>query len=309
MADDLGSAVGGALGSLLGSGAALASTQAGISDVSHITDYGASQVAPYNFAGANYLGPVGSDLLGGTQASANIGDARVNSGGSGVPGVSLPDYGFVPGSHQVAGVNLPNYSFDTVTSADPVNFQNFASNYNASEGAKYLQKTAAAAQDNTAAAKGGLLSGANLRAQTGIAEGIANQDLLQQYGATAAGQQQGWAQNQQSQNQNFQQQYTATNQQLADQQQNFQQQYTATNQQLADQQQNFQQEETSYQNLYGQEAMGLQAGTAEAGTYAQGARAIGSLYGTQATNAQSSSSSFGSALGSVFGALGKVFGL
>jgi hypothetical protein len=275
MADaDVGTAIGGALGSLLGSGAALASTQAGISDVGHMTDYGASQVAPYNFAGANYLGPVGGDLLGDTQGSANIGQGRVNAGGSGVPGVTLPNYGI-----------------NATTSADPVNFQDFASNYNASEGAQYLQKTAAAAQDNTAAAKGGLLSGANLRAQTGIAEGIANQDLLQQYGATAAGQQQGWAQNQ------------------ASQQQGFTQQLQATNQQLADQQQNFQQEETSYQNLYGQEAMGLQAGTAEAGTYAQGARAIGSLYGTQATNAQSSSSSFGTALGTLFGSLGKVFGI
>ena len=83
-------------------------------------------------------------------------------------------------------------------------------------------------------------------------------------------------------------------------------QYEAT---LKGQQQDFQQRETSYQNMYGQEAMGLQAGIAEAGTYAQGARAIGSLYGTQATNAQSGASSFGSALGSVFGGLGKLFGL
>jgi hypothetical protein len=192
-----------------------------------MTDYGASQVAPYNFAGAQYLGPVGSDLLNtGTTGSQNIGDARINA------------------------------------STNPVDFENFASNFNESEGAKYLQSTAAAAQDSTAAAKGGLLSGANLRAQTGIAEGIANQDLIQQYDAMKSGQQQ-----------------------------------------------DFQQRETSYQNLYGQEAMGLQAGTAEAGTYAQGARAIGSLYGTQATNAQSSSSSFGTALGTLFGSLGKAFGI
>jgi hypothetical protein len=78
---------------------------------------------------------------------------------------------------------------------------------------------------------------------------------------------------------------------------------------LAGQQQDFAQRETSYQNLYGQEAMGLQAGIAEAGTYAQGARAIGSLYQGLTSSATSSGNSFGNALGTVFGAVGKLFGL
>src|SRR4029077_7474185 len=130
--------------------------------------------------------------------------------------------------------------------ANPIDFEGFAKNFNASEGAKYLTDTAEAAQDSTASAKGGLLSGANVRAQTQIAEGIANTDLLDQYRAMREGQQQ-----------------------------------------------DFMQRETSYQNLYGQEAMGLQAGIAEAGTYAQGAPAIGSLAATQATNAQQSASGFG----------------
>lgn len=217
---ELGTALIGALGSLFGGIASFESTQSGIQAVQQMTQVGAEQVAPYNFAGASYLGPIGNELLGTGTGSQNIGQGRIDSTGN------------------------------------PVDFENFAKNYNTSEGAQYLMKTAAAAQDDTAAARGGLLSGANLRAQTGIAEGIANQDLMQQYQAMAAGQQQ-----------------------------------------------DFQQRETSYQNLYGQEAQGLQAGIAEAGTMAQGARAVGSLYGTQAAQANSTGSSLGSALGNVFSSI------
>jgi hypothetical protein len=53
--------------------------------------------------------------------------------------------------------------------------------------------------------------------------------------------------------------------------------------------------------------MGLQAGIAEAGTYAQGARAIGSLYGTQAQQAGASGNTFGSALGNIFKGLSDQF--
>jgi hypothetical protein len=214
---ELGTALAGALGSLFGGIASFASTQAGISAVGDMTSMGAAQVAPYNFTGANYLGPIGSNLLGDTTGSQNIGQGRINA------------------------------------PANPVDFEDFAKNYNTSEGAQYLMRTASEAQDSSAAAKGGLLSGANLRSQTGIAEGIANQDLIEQYKAMAAGQQQDFAQR-----------------------------------------------ETSYQNMYGQEAMGLQAGIAEAGTFAQGARALGSLYSTQAQQANTSGGGIGSALGNVF---------
>ena len=222
----LASGLGSAIGSLLGSGAALASTQAGVGAVGDLTNIGAAQVAPYNYTGANYLGPVAQDLLGNSTGSQNIGNARINA------------------------------------TVNPVDFENFAEDYNTSEGAQYLMNAASQAQDSSASARGGLLSGANLRAGTQIAEGIANTDLLDHYRAFASGQQQDFAQR-----------------------------------------------ETSYQNLYGQEAMGLQAGIASAGTYAQGARAIGSLYGQQAANAQSSSTGLGSALGTVFGAIGTFFGL
>ena len=218
------SSLGSGLGGLFGGAAALASTQAGIGAVGDMTDYGASQVMPYNFTGMNYLAPIAGDLQGGSAGSQNIGDARVN------------------------------------TQGNPLDFEDFAQNYNTSEGAKYLMSTASAAQDDTAASRGGLLSGANVRAQTGIAEGIANQDLTSQYQAELSGEQQ-----------------------------------------------NFQQEETSYQNEYGQEAMGLQAGIAEAGTYAQGAKAIGSLYGTQATATAAQANAFGNAIGGVVSAIGKLF--
>jgi hypothetical protein len=222
----IGGAVTQGLGALFGGLASFASTQAGVSAVGQMTDVGAAQIAPYNFTGANYLAPIGQELLGTGTGSQNIGQGRIDQAGN------------------------------------PLDFENFAKNYNTSEGAQYLMRTAAAAQNDTAAAKGGLLSGANLRAQTGIAEGIANQDLQSQYKSMLSGQQQ-----------------------------------------------DFQQRETSYQNLYGQEAMGLQAGIAEAGTYAQGARAIGSLYGQQAQQTGQAATSFGSALGQVFGAIGsKIFG-
>jgi hypothetical protein len=218
-------AIGGALGGLFGGLSGLASTQAGVNAVGSLTDTGAAQVAPYNFTGAGYLGPQAQNLLGNTTGSANIGMGRINQAGN------------------------------------PLSFEDFAGNFNTSEGAKYLMETAAAAQDNSAAAKGGLLSGANLRAQATQQTNIAQQDLMDQYKAALAGQQQDFAQREQS-----------------------------------------------YQNLYGQEAMGLQAGIAEAGTYAQGARAIGSLYQGLTSSATSSGNSFGNALSTVFGAIGKAFG-
>lgn len=82
------------------------------------------------------------------------------------------------------------------TNSNPLDFENFAKNYNMSDGAKYLLDTASTSQDNSAASKGGFYSGANERAQTGIAEGIANQDLLQQYQAMLSGDQQNTTQEQ-----------------------------------------------------------------------------------------------------------------
>ncbi len=222
---DLFSGIGSALGGLFGGLSALASTQAGIGAVQGMTDTGALGVLPYDVAGLGYLDQTSNNLQGTGVASQNIGQGRLDN------------------------------------PTNPVDFQNFAKNYNTSEGAQYLMDTAKASQDDSAAARGGLLSGANLRAQTGIAEGIANQDLLSQYQATESGQQQDFAQRQ-----------------------------------------------TAEQNLVGQENMGLQAGLGLAGTYAQGARAVGSLYGGLTSATSAAGSQFGSGLGSLFGGLlGKLF--
>ncbi len=154
--------IGDFFGGLFGGLSSLASTQAGVGAVGAFTDQGAGVLAPYNFAGANYIAPIADTLTGSGTGSQNIGMGRINASGN------------------------------------PVDFEDFAKNYNTSEGGQYLMDTARAAQDNSAAARGGLLSGANLRAQTGIAEGIANQDLLSHYQAMESGQQQDFNQRQQS---------------------------------------------------------------------------------------------------------------
>ncbi len=223
MADDIFSGLGGVLGGLFGGLSSMAATQAGVGAISGLTSAGAGLLNPYNAQGMNYLDPTTNNLLNGTVGSQNIGTGRIND---------------------------PN---------NPTDFEDFAKNYNTSEGAQYLMDTARAAQDDTAAARGGLLSGSNLRAQTGIAEGIANQDLLSHFQAMESGQQQ-----------------------------------------------DFNQRQASEQNLVGQENIGLQAATGQAGTFAAGARGIGSLYQGLSSQANSAGSSFGSGLGSlingIFGA-------
>jgi hypothetical protein len=217
--------IGTALGGLFGGLSSLSATQAGVGAVTGLTGTGAGLLDPYNGMGQSVIQPISQTLTGNTVGSNNIGLGRVNASGN------------------------------------PVDFEDFAKNYNTSEGAQYLMDTARAAQDDTAAARGGLLSGANLRAQTGIAEGIANQDLLSHYQAMESGQQQ-----------------------------------------------DFQQRQTSYQNLYGQEALGENAALGEAGTFAQGARAVGSLYGGLSNNVNQAGQNFGSGLGSLFsGILGSFF--
>ena len=148
---DLGSGIGGLLGSLFSSG----SIGSGIGALGGLLTAGAGAVAPYNIEGASTIPQVNSLLTG-----SNVGAGRVDA------------------------------------PTNPVDFETFASNYNMSPGAQYLLKTQSAAQDNSAAAKGGFYSGANVRAQTGIAEGIANQDLVQQYQQMLSGQQQDFSQRQ-----------------------------------------------------------------------------------------------------------------
>ena len=159
MTDTLGGGIGSGIGSLLGGVMSSGAIGQGIGALTGLLGAGASAVAPYNAEGSSVI-PQTNTLL--TQ----------------------------PGWSNYVG-------YDRVS--DPTNrvdFETFAQNYNMSPGAQYLLKTQEATQNNQAAATGNFYSGANMRAQTGIAEGIANQDLVQQYQQMLAGQQQDFSQRQ-----------------------------------------------------------------------------------------------------------------
>lgn len=66
-------------------------------------------------------------------------------------------------------------------------FGDFMKGFSMSPGAQYTLGQATEAQNNSAAAQGGLLSGTNERALTSIANGITSNDIAQQYGLTLAG--------------------------------------------------------------------------------------------------------------------------
>jgi hypothetical protein len=66
-------------------------------------------------------------------------------------------------------------------------YEDFLKNYQTSPGAKYQLGVADEAQNNSAAAKGQLLSGSNLRQLSTINQGIASTDANQAYGSYLAG--------------------------------------------------------------------------------------------------------------------------
>lgn len=150
------------IGDIIGAGLASDAIGSGLGAVGANTSAGVAQLEPYNAMGMLTMPDIADNLLGDTVGSNNIGNGRVN-----------------------AEVN-------------PVDFENFAKNYAMSEGAKVDLQAGLDAGNATAAAKGGLLSGANQRAQATIAEGIASKDLLAQYQAMLTGQQQDFSQRQTS---------------------------------------------------------------------------------------------------------------
>lgn len=152
-------------------------------------------------AATNPLDAIGSgigNIIGGGLASDAIGEGLgsvsqlVNFGASATAPYNITGVATIPAITDTL-VNNPNVGTPRM-STDPVNFENFAKNFNMSEGAKYLLDTQTTQLNNSAASKGGFYSGANLRAQTQIAEGIANTDLLDQYKAMLQGQQQNFGQ-------------------------------------------------------------------------------------------------------------------
>jgi hypothetical protein len=146
------------IGSIIGSGLASDTIGQGIGAVGSMVGTGVAELQPYNNMGIETMPAVKDTLLGDSTGSNNIGEGRINA------------------------------------ADNPVDFENFAKNFTMSPGAQYDLQTGETAQENSAAARGGLLSGSNMRAQTGIAEGIANKDLLSQYQAMLSGQSQDFSQ-------------------------------------------------------------------------------------------------------------------
>ena len=144
-------------------------------------------------------------LLGGLFASNSIGsglqggvgnvDALIGAGAGAVAPYNVEGASTIPAvNNALTGSDV--IGAGRITNSNPLDFESFAKNYNMSEGAKYLLGTASTAQNNSAASKGGFYSGANSRAQTQIAEGVANQDLLGQYQAMLSGENQNTQQEQ-----------------------------------------------------------------------------------------------------------------
>ncbi|KRQ03284.1 hypothetical protein AOQ71_31645 [Bradyrhizobium manausense] len=77
---------------------------------------------------------------------------------------------------------------------NPLDFNSFAASYQMSPAAQYQMGIGDAAVNNSAAAKGGLLSSADLRNLMTTNQGIVSQDMFKQYGAELQGQQQDYSQ-------------------------------------------------------------------------------------------------------------------
>ena len=125
-------------------------------------------------------------FIGGAMAHDTLGEGMMTVRGLGdqAGAVMAPFVGFGqsfmdPAS--AAGTKLSS------TAGNVPQFQDFMKDFKMSEGGKYAMGQALEAADTSAAARGGLLSGANLRAREGIANGIVSQDIAQQYGLSLQG--------------------------------------------------------------------------------------------------------------------------
>ena len=103
----------------------------------------------------------------------NSGQSNINTIGANFTGMTQP-YNQFGQSFLNPATNAIN-RIGGIAGADPnLNYNTFMSNYQTSPGAKYEMGVADAAQNSSAAASGGLLSGANERALAGINTGIAS---------------------------------------------------------------------------------------------------------------------------------------
>jgi len=137
---------------------------------------------------------IGSGL--GTIIGSEIANSQLNSGmnninqiAQGFTGQTQPYNSF--GQSFLGPASGAINNIGKVAGADPnLNYNNFMSNYQTSPAAKYEMGVADAAQNSSAAATGGLLSGSNERALAGVNTGIANTYANNAYTNYLAGNQQ-----------------------------------------------------------------------------------------------------------------------
>lgn len=135
---------------------------------------------------------IGSSLASGdlTSGMNNVGNLDANFGGIVAP------YNEFGASFTQPATNAINNIGSVAGTTE--GYEDFLKNYSMSPGAKYQEGVADAAQNNSAAAKGDLLSGSNLRSLDTINQGIASTDASQSYQNYLAGNNQQFGQLEQS---------------------------------------------------------------------------------------------------------------
>lgn len=125
-------------------------------------------------------------LIGGAMASDTLGEGMMTVRGLGdqAGAVMAPFVGFGQSFMDPASTMAGKLSS---TAGKVPQFQDFMKDFKLSEGGKYTLGQTLEAADTSAAARGGLLSGANLRARETAANGIVSQDIAQQYGLSLQG--------------------------------------------------------------------------------------------------------------------------
>lgn len=134
-----------------------------------------------------------SDFIAGGMGSAAIDEGQALIAGLGGAGQEMvqPFIDFGEGLLPEAGTAIGKVN----DAAGKVpQFSDFMKDFSLSQGAQYQMDKTLGAGNATAAARGGLLSGANQRSQMELAQGITSQDMAQQYGLTLGGNQQAFGQ-------------------------------------------------------------------------------------------------------------------
>lgn len=133
-------------------------------------------------------------LIGGALASNDLSNASsmVNGMGQNFNNATTPFVDF--GTSMLPNATQGISNLETLASSGVPQFGSFMKDFNLSPGAQYTFGQSLDAADNSAAARGGLLSGNNLRSRESIANGIVSNDIAQQYGLTLQGNQQQFGQ-------------------------------------------------------------------------------------------------------------------